>query len=145
MCIVMPIIELSYLRSSGAFTLVSLDICKCIFWNVWCRSRISCTREMSTARKRKEGGAKSCWALTLVVGSVVSWLCDLIGYNHYPHCPKPWPQTRRWTTLGWKEKVISDVSVRAFLLSFLLDLPQFKKQVTYPVCVSTDQTKAVQL
>lgn len=90
-------VKLSYLRSRCAFTLVSLDICKCIFWNVWCCSRIICI--WTCQSKKTQIGEESCWALTLVVGSVVSWLCDLFGYNHYPHCPKPWPQTRRWRAI----------------------------------------------
>ncbi len=89
--------ELPYLRSRCAFTLVSLDICKCIFWNVWCDSRVHLV-----AGFKGTGRRKSCWALTVVAGSVVSWLCDLIWYNHYPHCPKPWPHTRRWI---WSSKI----------------------------------------
>lgn len=86
--------------------------------------------------------------MTLVVGSVVSWLCDLIVVQPLSSLPQTMASDPTVEQLSAeRKKVILDVSACAFLLNFLLDLrkkdhPQFKKQVTYPVCVSIDQTKA---
>ncbi|GIX68416.1 hypothetical protein CEXT_695921 [Caerostris extrusa] len=56
------------------YMFVSIDICKCIFWNVRCR----------------------CLAIPWGHWSMAVWLAGCLPpHNHYPDCSRPWPSNLR--------------------------------------------------